>query len=260
MWGARSPRCGRRAIRRGPARSRRTYLAEFNASTGALVTSFTPTLDGQVTALAVSPDGSTLYVGGSFSHVNGSFRNHLAALSTSTGALSTTWAPNAGNSVTSIALSPDGSDVYIGGTFVKLDGVARTYAGEVSSAAGALLPWAPNLTGTVTSVAVAPDDSRVMVGGYFTQFNGAAQQGVVDVDATTGSTNNLTSIEPHFSGCTATVKDIVIGSVTAGTRPASPTSPRRAPAAAASTATGRPTSAPARWSGRITAWARPRRW
>ena len=43
-----------------------TYLAEFNASTGALVTSFTPTLDGQVTALAVSPDGSTLYVGGSF--------------------------------------------------------------------------------------------------------------------------------------------------------------------------------------------------
>ena len=73
-----------------------TYLAEFDASTGALVTSFTPTLDGQVTALAVSPDGSTLYVGGSFTHVNGSFRNHLAAFSTSTGALSTTWVPKRG--------------------------------------------------------------------------------------------------------------------------------------------------------------------
>ena len=105
--------------------------------------------------------------------------------------------PNAGNSVNSIAVSPDGSDVYIGGTFGKLDGVARTYAGEVTSATGALLPWAPNVNGTVTSVAVAPDDSRVLVGGYFTQFNGAAQQAVVDVDATTGSTNNLTSIVPN---------------------------------------------------------------
>lgn len=193
----------------------RTYLAEFSASTGALITSFDPTLNGQVTALAVSPNGSTLYVGGSFTQVNGSSRSHLAAFSTSTGTLSTTWAPNAGNSVLSIALSPDGSDVYIGGTFGKLDNVARTDAGEVSSATGALLPWAPNLNGSVTSVAVAPDDSRVMVGGYFTQFNGAAQQAVVDVDATTGATNNLTSIEPNYSGCSATVKDIVIGSVTA---------------------------------------------
>ncbi len=193
----------------------RTYLAEFNASTGALVTSFSPTLDGKVTALALSPGGGTLYVGGSFTHVNGSFRNHLAAFSTSTGALSTTWVPNAGNSVNSIAVSPDGSDVYIGGSFGKLDNVARHDAGEVTGSTAALLPWAPNVNGVVTSVAVAPDDSRVLVGGYFSQFNGAPQESVVDVDPTTGATNNLTSIEPYYSGCTATVKDIVIGSATA---------------------------------------------
>ncbi len=193
----------------------RTYLAEFNASTGALEASFDPVLDGSVTALAVSPDGGTLYVGGSFSHVNGSFRNHLAAFSTSTGALSGSWVPNAGNTVNSIAVSPDGSDVYVGGSFGKLDNVARTDAGEVTGSTGALLPWAPQVNGTVTSVAVAPDDSRVLVGGYFSQFNGAPQQAIVDVDATTGAANNLTSIEPNESGCTATVKDIVIGSVTA---------------------------------------------
>ena len=193
----------------------RTYLAEFNASTGALENAFDPALDGQVTALAVSPDGSTLYVGGSFTHVNGSFRSHLAAFSTSTGALSSTWVPNAGNSVNSIAVSPDGSDVYVGGSFGKLDNVARTDAGEVTSSTGSLLPWAPDVNGTVTSVAVAPDDSRVLVGGYFSQFNGAPQEAVVDVDSTTGATNNLTSIEPYESGCTATVKDIIIGSATA---------------------------------------------
>ena len=193
----------------------RTYLAEFNASTGALVTSFDPTLDGEVTALAVSPNGSTLYVGGSFTHVGTTYRDHLAALSTSTGALSTTWNPSAGSPVLTIAPTPDGADVYIGGDFAKLDSVARTYAGEVTSSTGALLPWAPDLNGTVTSIAVAPDESRVLVGGYFSQFNGAAQEAVVDVDPTTGSTNNLASIEPFSSGCTATVKDIIIGSATA---------------------------------------------
>lgn len=191
----------------------RAHLAEFNASTGALETAFDPTLDGQVTALALSPDGSTLYVGGSFTHVGTTSRNHLAAFNTSTGALITTWAPNAGNSVLAIAPSPDGSNVYIGGSFGKLDNVTRTDAGEVSSATGALQPWAPRVNGTVDALAVAPDESRVLVGGFFSQFNGVPQQAVVDVDATVGTTNNLTSIEPNRSGCVATAKDIIIGSV-----------------------------------------------
>ena len=197
----------------GTGGKRRTYLAEFSASTGALVRSFYPTLDGKVTALAVSPTGRTLYVGGSFTHVNGSFRNHLAAFSTSTGALNPGWTPQASAPVLTLAAS--GRDVYVGGDFLKLDGAARTDAGEVTNSTGTLLPWAPDVNGSVTSVAVAPDHSRVLVGGYFSQFNGAPQQAVVDVDSTTGATSNLTSIEPNESGCTATVKDIIIGSATA---------------------------------------------
>jgi concanavalin A-like lectin/glucanase superfamily protein len=190
----------------------RTYLAEFSASTGALVKSFDPTLDGQVTALAVARNG-TLYVGGSFTHVNGHFRNHLAAFSTSTGAL-TSWAPNAGSSVLAIAPSPSGAVIYIGGNFGKLDGKDRTRAGAVNKS-GSLLAWAPDLNGSVASIAVAPDDSRVLVGGFFSTFNGAAQQAVVSVDPTSGGSNNLTSIEPNTTSCMSTVKHIVIGSVTA---------------------------------------------
>jgi Concanavalin A-like lectin/glucanases superfamily len=200
---------------KGTGEVARTYLAELNASTGALVTSFNPTLDGQVTALAVSPDGSTLYVGGSFTHVNGSFRNHLAAFSTATGALSTTWVPNASSSVLSISPSPNGANVYIGGDFGKLDNASRTYAGEVTSSTGAVQPWAPMVNGVVTSVAVAADGSRVLVGGYFSQFNGTAQQAIVSVDPATGSTNNLASIVPNYSGCSSTVKDIIVGGATA---------------------------------------------
>ena len=190
----------------------RTYLAEFSASTGALVKSFDPTLDGQVTALAVARNG-TLYAGGSFTHVNGHFRNHLAAFSTSTGAL-TSWAPNAGSSVLTIAPSPSGAVIYIGGNFGKLDGKARTRAGAVNKS-GSLLAWAPDLNGSVASIAVAPNDSRVLVGGFFSTFNGAAQQAVVSVDPTSGGSNNLTSIEPNTTSCMSTVKHIVIGSVTA---------------------------------------------
>ena len=59
----------------------RTYLAAFNSTTGALITSFDPTITYSGTnahpgifAMALSPDGSTLYVGGIFIMSTGSPR------------------------------------------------------------------------------------------------------------------------------------------------------------------------------------------
>ena len=120
------------------------YLAELSSSTGNLISSFNPTLDGKVTAIAVSPDGGTLYVGGSFTHVNGNYHAYLAAFNTSTGALINTWKPTATGSVLALAVSPDGSEVYIGGNFGKVDGVARNRVGAVTaSGTGTIEPWAP---------------------------------------------------------------------------------------------------------------------
>lgn len=192
----------------------RTYIAEFNGTTGALQ-SFDPTLDGDVTAAAVSPDGKTLYLGGAFTHVNGVYHNHLAAFTIATGALISTWKPDASAKVQSIAPSPDGSAVYVGGNFGKLDQVARTYAGEVQSVSGAspgaLMPFNPTMDGTVTSVAVAPDDSRVLIGGYFNTFDGVSQPAIGSADPTTGGNEPWASaILPHNSGCTSNVKDIIV--------------------------------------------------
>jgi len=204
----------------------RTYLAAFDASTGALITTFDPTITGAgtcnpnnpcgVTALAVSPDGSTLYVGGGFTGVNGSYRGYLAAFSTSAGALLSTWKPAATGAVHAIAPSPDGSTVYVGGNFTKLAGQARSRAGAVSAATGGLLPWAPALNGSVTSVAVAPDDSRVLVGGYFTTVNGVTQQSIASTDPATGASEPwAATIVPNHSGCVSDVKDIIISGGTA---------------------------------------------
>jgi hypothetical protein len=186
----------------------RSYLAAFKASTGRLL-SFHPRLSGEVTALAVSPNRKTLYVGGTFSQVGRSGRENLAAFRTSSGALKT-WAPTATGGVLSIAPSPDGSTIYVGGNFTKLDGQARTRAGAVAGS-GALLPWAPDVNGTVTSVAVAPNDSRVLVGGYFTTFNGVTQQAIGSTNPATGASEPFAAtILPNVPGCFSDVKDIII--------------------------------------------------
>jgi len=212
----------------GTGQVARSYLAAFNASTGALITTFAPTftlaktctagVPCGVTALAVSPDGSTLYVGGTFNHADGAYHAYLVAFSTSTGLPISTWKPAGGAPVLSIAPSPDGSEVYLGGNFTMLDGVARTEAGAVSAATGGLLPWAPALNGTVTSVAVAPDDSRVLVGGDFTKFNGVTQQAIGSTNPATGAPEPWALpplFEPNHTGCYADVKDIVISGTVA---------------------------------------------
>ncbi|MBV9382868.1 MAG: LamG domain-containing protein [Streptosporangiaceae bacterium] len=197
----------------------RTYLAAFNSTTGALIASFSPAITGTsssdgVYALAVSPDGKTLYAGGIFKHVDGVYRDNLAAFSLSTGAL-TTWAPPAYGKVNTIAPSPDGSKLYIGGAFNEL-GIpltARKYAGAVDSS-GHVLPWAPALNDAVTSIAVAPDDSQVLVGGYFQTINGVPQNAAGAVDPAAGTRTepwnaNIVPYKPP--GCTGAVKDIIIG-------------------------------------------------
>ena len=208
----------------------RTYLAAFNSTTGALITSFDPVITESgsasnpgVYALAVSPDGSTLYVGGVFNHVNGSYRDNLAAFNTTTGAL-TSWQPSAYGKVNAIAPSPNGQEIYIGGGFNELGtsgsggGIqTRNYAGAVDSS-GNLQPWAPVVDNALTTIAVDPDDSQVLVGGYFGNINGVFQPGAGAVDPTNGTTNIDwgANIVPDNGSCSPpAVKDIIISSGTA---------------------------------------------
>jgi large repetitive protein len=203
----------------------RTFVAAFNSTTGALLSSLDPTITYSGTnahpgvyAMALSPDGSTLYVGGIFDHVDGVARTDLAAFNTATGAL-TSWAPSTGAQVRAIAVSPNGSSIYIGGAFGALDGNIRHFAAAVNNTSGALLPWAPVMDSSVYALAVTPDDSQVLLGGFFQHINGVLQDSAGAVDPVNGTTNQPWSLPPtflpHTSSCNSSVQNIVISGSTA---------------------------------------------
>ncbi len=65
----------------------RANIVAFNATTGAVSTTFNPQIDGEVTTLLVAPDGASVYAGGFFNTVNGTPSKSLAKISLATGQL-----------------------------------------------------------------------------------------------------------------------------------------------------------------------------
>lgn len=161
----------------------RTHLMSYNLSTG-VMTSWAPLLNGQVRVLAVSPDKTKLYVGGSFTKVNNVTRNRVAAFNISDGSLVSDFAPNVGYTVHGLAVSD--SAVYIGGAFQAINSVSRSYLGAVDLS-GNLTAWAPTADFTVSSVALSPAQDRLVVSGGFSKINGTSAPSIASVDATSGA-------------------------------------------------------------------------
>ncbi len=150
----------------GVARAR---LAAVNLATGA-VTGFRA--DANSTVLNLDVYGNRLYVTGQFTSIAGAARNHVAAVDTTTGAVDAAFNPNADNLGSGIAVSPDGSRVYVGGRFTHIGGGARSFLAAVSRTTGAVVgPSFGSLSYEILDVDVSPDGSRVFgaVAGYGNQ-------------------------------------------------------------------------------------------
>jgi hypothetical protein len=91
----------------------RSNIVAFNTSTG-VISSFAPTVNGAVWALAT--DGTSLYVGGSFTAVNGVARRGLAKLNPTTGAVDTAFNANFSSGKVTEAAMVNGR-LIVGGTF-----------------------------------------------------------------------------------------------------------------------------------------------
>jgi PKD repeat protein len=166
----------------------RTYLLSYDLTTGAL-TNWAPVLNGQVRAIAASPDGSRLYAVGAFTTVNGVSKNRLVAFDTATGAVISSFAGSANGEVFAVAATA--STVYFGGNFSQSNGVSRPgRAAAATAATGATTLWAPVLAnGRAYGIVVSPDETKVVIAGSFTTLNGSGNPGygMGAVTSTTGT-------------------------------------------------------------------------
>ena len=169
----------------GTSETVRNNLLAYDLTTGALITSWAPSLNAQAFALAASPDGTRIYVGGEFTTVNGVSKLRIAALDATTGALVTAFNARANTRVRAIATS--GSTVYLGGNFSDLNGTARSKVGAVAASNGAVTTWNPGADAEVFGIVVPTGSGKVVAGGRFTTFGGRAAYGMGAVNATTGA-------------------------------------------------------------------------
>jgi len=116
----------------------RNYIAAVNASNGG-VTSWAPSTDASVEALAISPDGSKVYAGGRFTSLAGTARRGLGAVNASTGAS----LPFAANNVVRNA-GTQSSITSLTTTSDRVYGTGYVYATDRTQASG-------NLEGTFSA-------------------------------------------------------------------------------------------------------------
>ncbi len=162
----------------------RANLLAFDLSTGELVSSWAPTLNAQGLAIAASPDGRRLYVGGDFTTVDGQARDRLVALDAVTGALVDGFAPGVNARVR--AVTAVGDTVYAGGSFTTTGGAARTRLAAFTASDGALTPWAPAADREVFAIVAPPGAGTLVVGGRFKTLAGAPAYGLGAVDLAGG--------------------------------------------------------------------------
>ncbi|PCG83713.1 hypothetical protein CIB93_23160 [Streptomyces sp. WZ.A104] len=191
-------------------------FAAFDAATGAptgCALSFTRTSGtATVRALAVSPDKSTLYVGGYFNAVNGTGANGLVAVDTATCTRRAGFSPNFSATVRALDVAADGT-VYAGGDFQSVNGQTRRFFGAVTPA-GAVTGWNPDADDPGRTLKVTPDGASVLLGGDFFTVGGTDSHAIAVTSATTGA---LTRAYPDgFIPSTAVIKDIVTDSASGG--------------------------------------------
>ncbi len=170
----------------GTSETPRSNVLAYDITTGALVTSFAPALNAQGFTLAITPDGTKLFVGGDFTSISGTNRYRIAALDPNTGAVLPTFTSTANARVQVLRIS--GDMLYAGGGFTVAGGQPRSQLAAFSTVNGALQSWAPVASDNVTAMTIPAGTGSVVVGGRFTTLNGEANYGLGALDAVTGGT------------------------------------------------------------------------
>jgi hypothetical protein len=151
-------------------------------------------VDGVVWAMVTV--GNTVYATGKFTQTwpagktntaaNDTPRANLLAFDIRTGNLITTFNHKLNAQGLTIAASPDGTRVYVGGQFTTVDGVARSRIAAFNTATGALDPtFKPTMGNTVQSISAT--NTTVYAGGTFTTVNAVSRGRLAAFTPSTGA-------------------------------------------------------------------------
>lgn len=177
---------------------RAEHIAAFDTATGAFkgMVGWNG-VNGFVQAIAPSPDGQTLYVGGSFNKANWSTRHDLAAFNLADKSLRS-WAPviatptkNEGLRVAALAVSEDNNRVFVAGPFQSVNGTPMQGFAATNAVDGSLVHGfsssyllAPYNWGT----SLAVQDGVVYLGGRDDYSSTTSRkEGVYALDAASGA-------------------------------------------------------------------------
>ncbi len=162
----------------------------------------------EVYAIASTPDGKALYVGGDFGRVDGKPRRSLAAIGADGRLMpfdpgASFGDPEEGTaSVDVVTVDPGGRTVYVAGFFDVLGGQERPGLGAVEARTGHARRWNPDCDGDVSAIVVGPAGSTIYIAGEFASIGGKSRRGLAAVDAKLGT---ATLWDPSVGGAVHTI-------------------------------------------------------
>jgi len=185
----------------------RPNILAFDATTGTVDTGFLPSINGPVNALQPGPTANTVYVGGKFTTVDGATHREIVELSTTTGAVISTFKPAALNGLVD-TIQSSGGHLFVGGIFTTAGTTTHDGLVTLNPTTGALDPYMTvQLTGHhnyngktgadagvgATQMKVSPDGTKLMVIGNFKLVDGTDHDQAVML--TLGSTVSIANWE-----------------------------------------------------------------
>jgi hypothetical protein len=163
------------------------YFCELDTAT-ATPTTFNDFPDATVNSLSI--DGSTLYVGGSFSHVGPMNIQFSLAKYFLAGGLTydPTWTPNPDAAVTAVCAV--GGRLFVGGAFstIQSTGANREKIAEIDTASGSETGWNPASDNTVEKLLYR--NGVVYAVGNFSLLGGKSRSFIGAINAGTGIATN----------------------------------------------------------------------
>ena len=196
------------------------------AGTGAVDPTWTTTVDGGVSALALDGNGD-LFIGGGFTHANGQERDYLAKVSSSgAGALDTNWNPSADSNVLAMILDGKGN-LYVTGYFANIGGSRRAGLAEISvTGTGIVNPnWHPTIDDPVNNGGpylhglVLNNAGNLFLTGLFTTISGQTRRSVAMISADGSVGSAIDAVLPGAVNALAVQSDgsVIVGGSFFGT-------------------------------------------